>query len=357
MTPSGIYLFEDVHHLVFDGSSGRILEKDVRRAVEGGEPEKENVSLFELAATEEAWLQTGEAEEALAYWKELLAGCEPGCSTSAFFTAAFGMLLSAFTGKEDVLFNTIAAGRDETTANTVGMLVRTLPVRMNLKEQGEVDEFLRQVQAEVFGTRIFCLEGDLTDPESLKALDGLDAVILRAGNLMGRYTDGEFQINFETNAFMRSLWAYVKLRKCPFSILERPVEFSPIDSVAEAVLKLAEVDGRFSVFHMNNNHTLTITDLMDAFRRYGFDVQTVPDSEFRDTLSEAAKDGAESRTVLSLVAYSKKEGDTLQMVDSDRRFTINALFRLGFRWPIVDDGYLEKMIWALDSLSFFTDPQ
>ena len=35
--------------------------------------------------------------------------------------------------------------------------------------------------------------------------------------------------------------------------------------------------------------------------------------------------------------------------------TINALFRLGFRWPIVDDGYLEKMIWALDSLGFFTD--
>ena len=60
-------------------------------------------------------------------------------------------------------------------------------------------------------------------------------------------------------------------------------------------------------------------------------------------------------TFLSLVAYSNKEGETLKMVDSDRRFTINALFRLGFRWPIVDDGYLEKMIWALDSLSFFTD--
>jgi len=184
---------------------------------------------------------------------------------------------------------------------------------------------------------------------------GLDAVILRAGNLMGRHTDGEFQINFETNAFMSSLWAYVKLRKCPFSILEKPVEFSPIDSVAEAVLKLAEVDGRFSVFHMNNNHNVTIADLMDAFRRHGFDVQTVSDEEFRETLAEAAKHEEESRTVLSLVAYSDREGEALQMVDSDRRFTINALFRLGFRWPIVDDGYLEKMIWALDSLGFFTD--
>ena len=310
-----------------------------------------------------------------------------------------------------------------------------------------------EMKAALFGTRIFCAEGDLTDPESLKALDGadaetvincaasvkhftnddlldrvnfhgvenlvelclrngmrlvhvstlsiggemetdqmtelkenilyfgqnvrndyvrtkflaeraildarvkrgLDAVILRAGNLMGRHSDGEFQINFETNAFMRSLWAYVKLRQCPFSILESPVEFSPIDSVAEAVLKLAGVDSRFSVFHMNNNHTVTIADLMDAIRRHGFEVRTVPDSEFRETLAEAATHEDESRTVLSLVAYSNKEGETLRMVDSDRRFTVNALFHLGFRWPIVDDEYLEKIIWALDSLSFFTD--
>jgi hypothetical protein len=59
--------------------------------------------------------------------------------------------------------------------------------------------------------------------------------------------------------------------------------------------------------------------------------------------------------VLLLVAYSNKEGEALRMVDSDRRFTVNALFRLGFRWPIVDDEYLEKIIWALDSLSFFTE--
>ena len=182
-------MFEDIHHLVFDGTSGRILEKDVRRAVDGGEPEKEQVSLFELADLEEAWLQTAEADEALAYWRELLAGCEPGClperdrweetrsqgwltrfaeldedafsslrhragcSTSAFFTAAFGYLVSVFTGQEDILFNTIAAGRDEATANTVGMLVRTMPVRMSMKGRGAVDDLLKQVNARVEQSR------------------------------------------------------------------------------------------------------------------------------------------------------------------------------------------------------------
>ena len=47
-----------------------------------------------------------------------------------------------------------------------------------------------------------------------KAEKGLDAVILRAGNLMGRYSDGEFQINLLTNAFMRSLAAFNHLGAC-----------------------------------------------------------------------------------------------------------------------------------------------
>ena len=79
VTPSETCLFEDVHHLVFDGTSGRTLEKDVRRAMDGEEPEEERVSPFALAELEEAWLRSGEADGALAYWKELLTGCEPDC--------------------------------------------------------------------------------------------------------------------------------------------------------------------------------------------------------------------------------------------------------------------------------------
>ncbi len=58
---------------------------------------------------------------------------------------------------------------------------------------------------------------------------------------------------------------------------------------------------------------------------------------------------------LSLVACRNKEGENLVQVEADCRFTTNALFRLGFRWPIIDDAYLEKAIWALDTLGFFSD--
>ena len=43
------------------------------------------------------------------------------------------------------------------------------------------------------------------------------------------------------------------------------------------------------MLHMNNSHTVTIANLMDAFLRYGYNVRTVPDSEFRETLAEAGR--------------------------------------------------------------------
>lgn len=182
---------------------------------------------------------------------------------------------------------------------------------------------------------------------------GLDAIVLRAGNLMGRNSDGEFQINFDSNAFMRSLWAYIQLGQCPYSTLEQLVEFSPIDSVADSVITLAGVDKRFSVFHMNNNHTVTMADVLDAIRRHGFEVEAVSDDQFKETLESASKNEDESRTVLSLMAYANKEGEDLKMVEADNRFTTNVLYRLGFKWPIVDDRYLEKQLWSLDTLYFF----
>jgi hypothetical protein len=131
------------------------------------------------------------------------------------------------------------------------------------------------------------------------------------------------------------------------------VEFSPIDSVAEGVLLLAGVDKRFSIFHLNNNHLVTMDDIIDAIRRHGFKVDTVTDEEFDKTLAEASKHEDESRTVLSLVAYANKKGENLKEVYAVNRFTTNAFFRLGFKWPIVDDGYLEKQLWSLDTLAFF----
>ena len=70
---------------------------------------------------------------------------------------------------------------------------------------------------------------------------GLDGKVIRVGNLMSRNSDGEFQINFITNGFLRSLRGYEAVGKFPIGAMHEVTEFSPIDSTALAVLRLVPV--------------------------------------------------------------------------------------------------------------------
>jgi len=42
-------------------------------------------------------------------------------------------------------------------------------------------------------------------------------------------------------------------------------------------------------------------------------------------------------------------------VPEDHTFTKNALYRLGYRWPLTDERYLRNAINALVTLDFFDD--
>ena len=64
---------------------------------------------------------------------------------------------------------------------------------------------------------------------------------------MSRNSDGEFQINFITNGFLRSLRGYKAVGKFPMGSMHEIAELSPIDSTALAVLKLVQTDRRFTV--------------------------------------------------------------------------------------------------------------
>ena len=72
--------------------------------------------------------------------------------------------------------------------------------------------------------------------------NGLDGKVIRVGNLMSRNSDGEFQINFITNGFLRSLRGYQAVGKFPIGGMHEVTEFSPIDSTALAVLRLVQTE-------------------------------------------------------------------------------------------------------------------
>jgi thioester reductase-like protein len=184
--------------------------------------------------------------------------------------------------------------------------------------------------------------------------EGLRGKVIRVGNLMSRHSDGEFQINFITNGFLRTLRGYTAVGKFPINGLNEGVEFSPIDETADAVLKLAATNAG-TVFHACNSHRIFMGDVIYALRESGFNIDIVSATEFESAVNEYAAKNENSDAVSGLIAYNSREDSKIYTIDYDNNFTTEVLYRLAFKWNITDNNYLINAIKALDNLDFFGD--
>ncbi len=186
------------------------------------------------------------------------------------------------------------------------------------------------------------------------AAQGMKGKVIRVGNLMSRVSDGEFQINSVTNGFMRTLRGYVALGRFPVSMLDMPTEFSPIDSTAEAIVKLSAVQGEFTVFHAYSSYLIQMADVIEQMNASGILVETVSDEEFQQSLLAALEDEEKNELISGLIAYASSDADNSTVyIDADNSFTTKALYRLGFKWPMPDSVYLKNALTALETLGFF----
>ena len=179
---------------------------------------------------------------------------------------------------------------------------------------------------------------------------GMRGKIVRVGNLMGRHADGEFQINMRTNAFLNALRGFVAIGKCPVSHATDPMGFSPIDCTARAVVLLAGTNDIFTAFHADSRWIFDEMKLIDIVNKCGLTIKPVPDAEYYGDFYRLMGDPEMNGKISALLTNDRPD---IHLVETDNRFTANILYRLGFAWPFVDDGYLEKVIRALDTMGFF----
>lgn len=180
--------------------------------------------------------------------------------------------------------------------------------------------------------------------------EGVRGKVLRAGNLMGRASDGEFQTNAHTNAFLNALRGFVAIGKSPISHSTDPMSFSPIDSTAKAMVLLAGTNDKFTAFNVDSRWTIDEMKLIDVVNQCGLKITPVDDKEYYDDFYRMMGDPAMNEKVSALLTNDRPD---LHVVNTDNRFTANVLYRLGFAWPFVDDAYLERVIKSLDTLDFF----
>ena len=178
-------------------------------------------------------------------------------------------------------------------------------------------------------------------------VDGLQANIMRMGNLCNRYSDGLFQHNHESNANLKRLKAFLLMGLIPDYLMKLSYEFTPIDEAANAVMTIAR---HFStdqtVFHINSTKVVYLDKLVDYFNILGFDMKVVDGKTFTEALRQTARQtGAEhifETFINDMDEHDRLNYDSNIRIEND--FTVQYLKQLGFEWKDIDLEYLRRYV-------------
>ena len=250
----------------------------------------------------------------------------------------------------DLCIRTGARFIQTSTGSIAGLTVSDAPVAPHFLN--EKDLYYGQRLTSKYTASKFLAERAVLDAVRNRGLKGK---IMRLGNLSARSTDGEFQINFRSNNAMAALKAYQTLGCVPYDKDCAYSEFSPINEVADAIVRLSLTPDGCTVFQPGNIHWPPYGDTIECMNRIGIPIERVENEEFQRRLTEAMQDPQKSELVQSLVAYKEVNDGLFKVVNGweTRGYTAQVLLRLGFRWSFTTWDYVENYLRSLQGLGVF----
>ena len=184
------YFFLDIHHLIGDGTTLKVMLSDIDKVYGGGTLEPEAMTMAEVAIAEAELRKTSAFEEGKQWYAqnfdcgdcftqlmpdleipehseasmvrtlnvemaEVDTFCKAnGIFKSNFFTTAYSFLLAKYNNEQESLFTTIYNGRtDKRFLHSVGMTVKTLPVYAKFDNETKVLDYLKAGQDQMSGVR------------------------------------------------------------------------------------------------------------------------------------------------------------------------------------------------------------
>ena len=124
-----------------------------------------------------------------------------------------------------------------------------------------------------------------------------------------------------------------------------------MEEIREEIRKAKQADPEVPI------HVELIGAINKTVQRFGVPVDSVIPvttfSEASDIMNELLADEARNMLASGLLTYSSSDNRLRRYSKTDNTFTIKALYRLGYKWPITDEAYLFRVIESLDSLGFF----
>lgn len=186
---------------------------------------------------------------------------------------------------------------------------------------------------------------------------GLNAQILRLGNITNRYSDGKFQINAEQNAFASRIRSFIQLKSIPEYMLESYLEFTPVDICSDAIIKIAQNEAKeYTVFHLYNNNHIYINNFIEYLRKNNIDIEVIIENKFKEKIETVLKEN--NSDILSGIINDLDNNKKLiynSNVSIMSEFTRGFLYKIGFEWPVIDEQYIQKYIKHLTEVKFLKE--
>lgn len=184
--------------------------------------------------------------------------------------------------------------------------------------------------------------------------NGLKAKIIRIGNLMPRYSDYQFQINYNDNGFLSLFKAFKYLKMVPESLLGDSIELSPVDGIAKTIFLLEKTNDDFNVYHSFNNNSIHYYDLIHAMIECGFDIKIVSNEDFENELNKKIVSDSKSEMLIGLFAdLTASSTEKVVETEADNTFTTEVLHRLGYDWKNIDNEYLMNFFGKMIEKGYF----
>ena len=83
-------------------------------------------------------------------------------------------------------------------------------------------------------------------------------------------------------------------------------------------------------------------------------VVAVEEESFSEAFRSALADEKSSGTVAPLISYQASDKNKMEFfLGYDNTFTTKALYRQGYKWPIISERYLDSAFRSLSTLGYF----
>ncbi|MDO8609087.1 MAG: SDR family oxidoreductase, partial [bacterium] len=116
--------------------------------------------------------------------------------------------------------------------------------------------------------------------------EGLNASILRLGNITARFSDGKKPIDVFGNFFETRFSIIFELGMVPDNILNVDVEFTPVDECAKCIVSLLKNNVQNNVLHLINNNYVKLGKIIDVVNSKKIFVRTTKLTEFMNEVEQ-----------------------------------------------------------------------